>query len=157
MLISDLDLLLKQVDFVLLLQKLLLLPRDLWRNREHWQHSETRGREDQPSAHHSWICHQLKDGNTTLQRAGFATSWRMETPCFHGLNCQPVTLNEDQESPPVSVTTYTPLKPKQCLIPLRHGRVSIIILHCDVSTILSIILERKRFVKKKGCWEQNSE
>jgi hypothetical protein len=35
MLISDLDLLLKQVDFVLLLQKLLLLPRDLWRNREH--------------------------------------------------------------------------------------------------------------------------
>ena len=31
---SDLDLLLKQVDFVLLLQKLLLLPRNLWRNRE---------------------------------------------------------------------------------------------------------------------------
>lgn len=37
---SDLDLLLKQVDFVLLLQKLLLLPRNLWRNREH---RETRG------------------------------------------------------------------------------------------------------------------
>lgn len=30
--ISDLDLLLKQVDFVLLLQKLLLLPCNLWRN-----------------------------------------------------------------------------------------------------------------------------
>lgn len=34
MLISDLDLLLEQVDFVLLLQKLLLLPCDLWRDRE---------------------------------------------------------------------------------------------------------------------------
>ena len=30
--ISDLDLLLKQIDFVLLLQKLLLLSCDLWRN-----------------------------------------------------------------------------------------------------------------------------
>lgn len=30
--ISDLDLLLKQIDFVLLLQELLLLSRNLWRN-----------------------------------------------------------------------------------------------------------------------------
>lgn len=30
--ISDLDLLLKQIDFVLLLQKLLLLSGNLWRN-----------------------------------------------------------------------------------------------------------------------------
>jgi hypothetical protein len=83
--------LLKQVDFVLLLQKLLLLPRDLWRNREHWQH---------------------RVGKTNLLPAavGSDTSWKMEAPPFHELSCQQFILKENQERHSVSATTNTLFK-----------------------------------------------
>lgn len=86
-LVSDLDLLLKQVDFVLLLQKLLLLPRDLWRNTEN-------------------------NDTTVKPRVGTINLLHIQVGCDAGWEDAHTTppwaeLSADQTRHFVSVTTYT--------------------------------------------------